>query len=120
MKPIVWIGSSFDDLKDFPENVRRSAGHQLGRIQRGGLPNDWKPMSAIGVGVCEYESAMPRVRSALSISRVSATPFTCCTHLRKSPRRRRGKTSISRASASDRYEVIHEQIDLRKEEHFND
>ncbi len=53
MKPIVWIGSSLDDLKDFPESVRRSAGHQLGRVQRGGLPHDWKPMQAIGVGVCE-------------------------------------------------------------------
>ena len=53
MKPIVWIGSSLNDLKAFPETARRSAGHQLGRIQRGRLPHDWKPMSAIGVGVCE-------------------------------------------------------------------
>jgi phage-related protein len=52
-KAIVWIGSSLDDLKDFPESACRSAGHQLGRVQRGRLPDDWKPMSAIGVGVCE-------------------------------------------------------------------
>ena len=53
MKPIVWIGTSRDDLKNFPESARRSAGHQLGRVQRGRLPKDWKPMSEIGVGVCE-------------------------------------------------------------------
>src|SRR5690242_17192774 len=53
MKPIVWIGSTLDDLKAFPDTARQSAGFQLSKLQHGELPDDWKPMSAIGVGVSE-------------------------------------------------------------------
>jgi phage-related protein len=53
MEPIVWIGNSLDDLKAFPDSARQSAGYQLSKIQHGELPDDWKPMGAIGVGVRE-------------------------------------------------------------------
>jgi phage-related protein len=33
--------------------TRRVAGFQLRRIQQGLEPNDWKPMTAVGVGVKE-------------------------------------------------------------------
>ncbi|WP_107666485.1 type II toxin-antitoxin system RelE/ParE family toxin [Cyanothece sp. BG0011] len=52
-KPIYWIGSSKDDICDFPEDVRKKAGFQLRAIQRGEKPNDFKPMPTIGKGVEE-------------------------------------------------------------------
>ena len=61
LKPIVWIGSSFDDLRSFPEDIRKTAGFQLHRLQAGLEVADWKPMPEIGRGVEEvrlrYESA---------------------------------------------------------------
>lgn len=30
-----WLGSSLDDLRAFPKDARRDAGHQRGRVQRG-------------------------------------------------------------------------------------
>ena len=48
-----WLGSSLDDLRAFPADARRDAGYQLGRVQQGLLPTDWKPMSAVGTGVLE-------------------------------------------------------------------
>jgi phage-related protein len=65
MKPIVWLGSSLDDLKAFPDSARRSAGHQLSKVQEGQLPDDWKLVSAIGVGVSEI-----RIRDAAGAFRV--------------------------------------------------
>ncbi|MGH8778656.1 type II toxin-antitoxin system RelE/ParE family toxin [Paraburkholderia sp.] len=53
LKPVVFTGSSLDDLRAFPENARREAGHQLDQVQRGFEPDDWKPMSTIGEGVRE-------------------------------------------------------------------
>ena len=53
MKPLVWVGDSKDDVKAFPVDARRDAGFQLGKIQHGEEPDDWKPMSAIGPGVRE-------------------------------------------------------------------
>ena len=52
-KAVAWLGSSLDDLRAFPEDVRRAAGYQLGRVQQGLLPTDWKPMTTVGPGVLE-------------------------------------------------------------------
>lgn len=52
-KPIIWIGSSLDGLRRFPEKARSRAGYQLYRIQQGLMPSDWKPMTRIGSGVLE-------------------------------------------------------------------
>jgi len=52
-KPIIWIGSSLDDLRNFPEEARSRAGYQLHRIQQGLMPSDWKPIPSLGSGVLE-------------------------------------------------------------------
>ncbi|RTP98372.1 hypothetical protein EKN38_21225 [Enterobacter sp. WCHEn045836] len=52
-KGIDWRGSSLDDLKGFPEDVRRDAGFELGKVQSGQTPTDWKPVSNWGPGVIE-------------------------------------------------------------------
>ena len=50
-KPLAWLGASLEDVRAFPEDARRDAGHQLGRVQQGLLPADWKPMTTVGPGV---------------------------------------------------------------------
>lgn len=52
-KELRWLGSSYRDLLAFPEQARREAGYQLGFVQFGFEPTDWKPMSTIGKGVKE-------------------------------------------------------------------
>jgi len=52
-KPLSWLGSSLDDLRAFPKDARRDAGYQLGRVQQGLLPSDWKAMTTVGAGVVE-------------------------------------------------------------------
>jgi phage-related protein len=53
MKRLDFIGSSLDDLRNFPEDARKAAGFELFAVQRGLEPNDWKPMPSIGRGVKE-------------------------------------------------------------------
>jgi len=53
MKPLEFVGSSLDDLREFPAEARRAAGFELGFIQRGLDPSDWKPLSEVGAGVRE-------------------------------------------------------------------
>jgi phage-related protein len=53
MKPVVWMGSSRDDLRSFPDEARRDAGYSLRLVQRGENPSDWKPMPTVGASVCE-------------------------------------------------------------------
>lgn len=53
MKTLRFIGSSLDDLKNFPDEVRRAAGFELDAVQRGLMPSDFKPMLNVGVGAYE-------------------------------------------------------------------
>jgi phage-related protein len=52
-KPLVWLGSSRDDVRAFPEEARQEAGFQLRRVQKGLSPSDWRPMATVGPGVIE-------------------------------------------------------------------
>lgn len=53
VKPIAFLGDSLDRLRDFPDDARSEAGHQLNEVQNGNDPDDWKPMKTIGAGVRE-------------------------------------------------------------------
>ena len=53
MKPIAWVGSAKRDLVTWAPDVRRVAGRELERVQRGADPTDWKPMASIGRGARE-------------------------------------------------------------------
>lgn len=53
VKAIEWVGSSKEDLRDFPPEARQRAGYQLELIQEGEEPSDWKPMDSLGQGVRE-------------------------------------------------------------------
>jgi phage-related protein len=65
MKAVVWMGSSREDLKRFPETAQDSLGFELYRVQCGLDPKDWKPMASVGSGVREI-----RVRDEAGIFRV--------------------------------------------------
>lgn len=64
-KEIRWIGSSYEDILEFPSTARREAGFQLGRVQAGLDPEDWKPFDDVGAGVREV-----RIRDGHGIYRV--------------------------------------------------
>jgi len=52
-KPLVWLGSSLDEVRTFPNDARQETGFQLRRVQQGLSPTDGKPMSSVGPGVIE-------------------------------------------------------------------
>ena len=53
LKPVEFLGSALNDLRDFPLSARREAGYQIDKVQHGEEPDNWKPMKSIGVGVQE-------------------------------------------------------------------
>lgn len=53
LKPISFLGDSLVRLKSFPDEIRKQAGQQLYRVQKGLDPSDWKPMVGLGSGVRE-------------------------------------------------------------------
>ncbi len=65
MKPVAFIGTSLNAMRDLPPDARQEAGFQLDRVQRGLEPDDWKPMTTIGPGVREI-----RIREASGAFRI--------------------------------------------------
>lgn len=47
-KSLVWVGSSYKDLKDFPETVRRAMGYALFHAQMGKMHQHVKVLSGMG------------------------------------------------------------------------
>ena len=64
-KEIRWLGSSYDDLLAFPRAPRKEAGFQLGKVQAGLEPTDWKSFDEVGAGAREI-----RISDAKGIFRV--------------------------------------------------
>ena len=65
MKPVTFLGDSLSIVREFPDDARSEAGHQLNEVQKGNNPDDWKPMKTIGPGVREI-----RIREASGAFRV--------------------------------------------------
>lgn len=59
MRALEFLGSSRDDLRAMPDAGRHDIGLQLIRVQFGGEPMNFKPMTTVGAGVYEI-----RVRDA--------------------------------------------------------
>jgi phage-related protein len=71
LKPVTFLGSSRDDLREIPETVRRAIGVELMIVQLGGTPTDSKPMPSVGSGAYEI-----RVRDVVGAFRtVYVTKF---------------------------------------------
>ena len=64
-KEIRWVGSSYQDILKFPVEPRKEAGFQLGKVQSGLDPDNWKPFDDVGVGTKEI-----RICDATGIYRV--------------------------------------------------
>lgn len=53
MKDVIFLGSSLDDIRQFPREAQRQVGFQMHRLQVGDQPQDFKPMPSVGRGVYE-------------------------------------------------------------------
>ena len=70
MKPVVFVGSSLNDLRDFSPLARQMADFQIDRVQNGLMPEDFKPMPNVGQGVYEIRVNVQGAWRVLYISRL--------------------------------------------------
>jgi phage-related protein len=73
LRPVVWLGNSKKNLRDFPDGAQKLLGDELQLIQFGGMPKDAKAFKGVGSGVLEialrYESNAYRVVLAIQIGK---------------------------------------------------
>ena len=59
LKKVIWLGSSKERIKKWPEITKDIAGEELQRVQAGENPLDWRPMPDVGFGVKEIRVHNP-------------------------------------------------------------
>lgn len=64
-KAAVFLGDTYRVIRAFPNEARRAAGYQIGRVQAGKDPDNWKPLPTIGPNVREI-----RIRESSGAFRV--------------------------------------------------
>lgn len=53
LRPLVWLGNSRRNVREFPEGAQKLIGDELQLIQFGGMPKDAKPFKGTGSGILE-------------------------------------------------------------------
>ena len=69
VKPLLWLGSSRDDVRSFPNEARKVAGYELFQVQQGLAPSDWKPFRTVGTGVREIRLKIGRAFRILYVAK---------------------------------------------------
>jgi phage-related protein len=64
-KPVKWLGTTLDDIRELRPAVRQDLGQELSRVQLGLMPTNFKPMPDVGKGTYEI-----RVSDADGIARL--------------------------------------------------
>lgn len=75
LKPLIWLGNSLEAIKGFSLDARKEAGHQLGLVQEGRDPPDWKPMETVGAGVKEIRIRAEKAYRVLYIAKFAEAVY---------------------------------------------
>jgi phage-related protein len=102
MKSLEFVDSSLDDLREFPAEARRAAGFELGFVQRGLDPSDWKPMNQVGAGVREIRVHVLGEWRVLYVARFAEAVYVLHAFQKKTQKTRREDIELARA----RYRMI--------------
>jgi phage-related protein len=96
MKHLRFIGAAYDDLTNFPDDVRRAAGYELWQIQNGLMPSDWKPMFTVGQGVYEIRLHVMGEWRVMYVARFSDAICVLHAFQKKTQKTRREDIDIAR------------------------
>ena len=108
-KPLSWFGDSLDVVKNFAQEAKKEAGHQLGRVQQGRDPADWKPMETVGAGVKEIRIRAEKAYRVLYVAKFSEAIYVLHAFEKKTPKTSRADLDL----ASTRYRQL---VNVRKKE----
>ena len=75
LKPLVFLGSSQNDMRSFPASVRHEVGLELMRVQFGSMPTNYKPMPVVGSGTYEVRVKIAGEWRAIYVAKFEAAVY---------------------------------------------
>ena len=100
-KSLAWLGSSLQDARAFPADARRSTGYQLGRVQQGLMPDDWKPMATVGAGVYEIRIHTELEHRVFYVARCEDAVYVIHAFEKRTPQTRAADIALARKRLAD-------------------
>jgi phage-related protein len=110
-KPVVWIASSRDDLREFPEDVKDTVGHALWFAQTDRKHDSAKPLKGFGsAGVLEVIESFER-NAYRAVYTVKFEAFVYVLHCFQK------KSKRGRETPRTEMDMIHSRLRLAEEDH---
>ncbi len=103
-KPLKFLGSSRDDLRELPAAIRRAIGEELRNVQKGLMPSDFKPMPSVGAGVYEIRVRQDGAWRVLYVAKFQAAVYVLHAFQKKTQQTAREDIDL----AKKRYRMIPE------------
>src|SRR5688572_14240142 len=113
LKPVMWVGSSLEDLRNFPDVARQRAGHNLHLVQLGLDPADWKPIPRVGSGVAELRIRTERAHRVFYVARFAEAIYVLHAFEKKTQKTAKQDLEIGRARLR---EVLRRRQSRRRED----
>jgi phage-related protein len=101
-KQLCWLGDSLEEVKTFSDEAKRSAGHQLGLVQFGLDPLDWKPMEGVGAGVKEIRLRFETSYRVLYVAKFNDAVYVLHAFVKKSQKTSKKDIDLS----AERYKSL--------------
>lgn len=101
-KQLSWLGDSLKDVKTFSDEAKRSAGHQLGLVQAGLEPLDWKSMETVGAGVKEIRIRVEASYRVLYVAKFSEAVYVLHAFVKKTQKTSKKDIDLS----AERYKAL--------------
>ena len=101
-KQLRWLGDSLEEVKAFSDDAKRSAGHQLGLVQAGLEPLDWKSMETIGAGVKEIRIRVETSYRVLYVAKFNEAVYVLHAFVKKTQKTSKRDIDLS----VDRYKAL--------------
>lgn len=96
------MGSSQEDLREFPAEVRHAIGIELLRVQFGGMPTDFKPMPTVGSGAYEIRVQLEGAWRVVYVAKFERAVYVLHAFRKKTQKTRQEDLDL----ASKRYKQV--------------
>jgi phage-related protein len=96
VKPVIWLGSSRDDVRSFSAEARREVGYQLYKVQVGLEPSDWKSVTTVGSGVQEIRIHTGNEYRVIYVTKFGEAIYVLHAFVKKTGKTTRGDLALAR------------------------
>lgn len=101
MKALSFLGSSLDDLADFPADAKRASGFELWQVQRGLMPSDFKPLLGVGPGAYEIRIRVLGEWRVVYVAKFAKSVYVLHAFQKKTQKTRKEDIDIARRRYQD-------------------